>query len=73
MVYDDFKVPGTAMILPRRTNIFIPILGIHSDPDIYPNPENFDPNRFSVEQINKRHPFAYLPFGNLNFLFKPKL
>ncbi|EDW32573.1 GL10370 [Drosophila persimilis] len=37
---------------------------IHHDPEIYPQPEHFDPSRFEADQVKSRHPMAYLPFGD---------
>ncbi|KAK3599771.1 hypothetical protein CHS0354_037257 [Potamilus streckersoni] len=37
---------------------------IYNDPEIYPDPEKFIPERFSVEGRRDRHPFAFLPFGH---------
>lgn len=34
------------------------------DPDIYPEPEIFDPDRFTQENINSRNQFSFLPFGD---------
>lgn len=42
----------------------IPIWGLHMDPEFYPNPDAFDPERFSDEEKAKRPDFAYLPFGD---------
>ncbi|XP_073813632.1 cytochrome P450 6a8-like [Musca autumnalis] len=44
-------------------HIMIPVYAIHHDPEIYPQPEIFLPERFTVEERNRRHPMAYLPFG----------
>ena len=34
----------------------------HRLADLWPNPEAFDPERFSEVESNKRHKFSYLPF-----------
>lgn len=35
----------------------------YRDPQYYPDPEVFDPNRFTQEERRKRHKAVYLPFG----------
>lgn len=37
---------------------------VHHDPEIYPNPEMFDPSRFAPEQVRSRHPMSFLGFGD---------
>ncbi|XP_069676306.1 cytochrome P450 9e2-like [Periplaneta americana] len=44
-------------------NLFLPICGIHRDPKYFPDPERFDPERFSDENKHKINPSTYMPFG----------
>lgn len=53
--------------------ILIPTFGIHRDERIYEKPEKFVPERFSPEEIQKRPPFSFLPFGDGNHHIKNKL
>ncbi|KAJ0175188.1 hypothetical protein K1T71_009329 [Dendrolimus kikuchii] len=59
----DYKVPGTDVVVKKGQTVLISPRGIHKDPNLYPEPEKFDPERFSVENCANRHPCAYMPFG----------
>ncbi|XP_059061353.1 cytochrome P450 6B2-like [Achroia grisella] len=59
----DYEVPGTDIVIKKNQIVLITPRGIHYDPKYYPNPEVFDPERFSSEAIAERHPCAYMPFG----------
>lgn len=60
----DYKIPQTGTLIEKNTYVIIPVDAIHHDNDIYPNPDKFDPDRFTPESINARHQCAYLPFGD---------
>jgi cytochrome P450 family 6 len=59
----DYKIPGEDLIIEKGTSIIISILGIHYDKEYYPDPEKFDPERFTEENKKSRHHFAHIPFG----------
>ncbi|CAD0202165.1 unnamed protein product [Chrysodeixis includens] len=59
----DYKLPGTDITIEKGTIVLVSPRGIHHDEKYYPKPEVFDPERFSPEEVGKRHPCAYLPFG----------
>ncbi|KAJ4428801.1 hypothetical protein ANN_25794 [Periplaneta americana] len=43
--------------------LWIPVYAFHHDPKYFPNPEKFDPERFSDENKDNLKPYTYLPFG----------
>ncbi|XP_017777284.1 PREDICTED: cytochrome P450 9e2-like [Nicrophorus vespilloides] len=54
---------GRSYTLKIGDNITIPIIGFHRDERYFPEPDKFDPERFSDE--NRKHiiPYTYMPFG----------
>nr|AKZ17695.1 cytochrome P450 monooxygenase CYP6BQ36 [Tenebrio molitor] len=59
----DYIVPHTNIVITKGTDVAISAWGLHRDPEYYPNPEIFDPERFSEENTKARRPFTWLPFG----------
>ncbi|PSN36236.1 Cytochrome P450 6l1 [Blattella germanica] len=59
----DYTIPGTDVILEKNTPVYISLMGLHNDPEVYPDPDDYDPERFNVDNKRARHPFMYLPFG----------
>ncbi|XP_037941485.1 probable cytochrome P450 6a13 [Teleopsis dalmanni] len=60
---EDYFVPNTDYVIEKGMTVLLPVDAIHHDPDLYPNPKLFDPERFTAAEIQKRHPMAYLAFG----------
>ena len=58
---NDYEFEGIKM--KKGQVVGVPIYALHHDPDIYPNPEEFQPERFSEENKKKRDNEAYIPFG----------
>ncbi|CAH2105992.1 unnamed protein product [Euphydryas editha] len=50
-------------IVKKGDLLSIPVWCFHRDPKIFPNPEKFDPERFSEENKQNINTIAYMPFG----------
>ncbi|XP_054738216.1 cytochrome P450 6g1-like [Anastrepha obliqua] len=55
--YYDYTVPNGMAV-------YVPIFGLQRDPKYWPNPDIFDPERFSPEKKKLHKPMTYIPFGN---------
>jgi len=49
--------------IPAGTVVITYIYGLHRNPDVWEDPETFDPSRFEDDAKRQRHPAAHLPFG----------
>ena len=49
--------------MPAGSLVFIIPFVVHRRPQLWPDPEAFDPERFTAERVAARPRFAYLPFG----------
>ncbi|XP_024890989.1 cytochrome P450 4C1-like [Temnothorax curvispinosus] len=58
---EDVKLQS--YLVPAGTFVSLNIYAVHRDPNFWPNPEIFDPDRFLPEKIRNRHPYSYLPFS----------
>jgi hypothetical protein len=63
VVTQPYTIPDTSAELEKGIRVVIPVYAIHHDPCYYPEPERFDPERFSDEAKFSRPHFTYLPFG----------
>lgn len=54
--YENIKIPKGQLL-------GFSIWTIHHDANVYPNPDQFDPERFNEDNKRKRENEAFLPFG----------
>lgn len=59
----DYRVPNSDIVIEKGTTVIVPVHAIHHDPEYYPNPDTFDPERFDSEEMKKRDSMTWLGFG----------
>ncbi|KXJ79535.1 hypothetical protein RP20_CCG000570 [Aedes albopictus] len=62
-VSKDYKLPNSNVVLQQGSTLIVPVYALHHDAEYYPNPEKYDPDRFTPEEMAKRNPYCFLPFG----------
>ncbi|XP_025016164.1 cytochrome P450 3A11 [Tetranychus urticae] len=65
VAHSDYQLPGKGSpVLPKGSKAFISIYALHHNPEYYPEPYVFQPERFLPENRSKIKPFTFLPFGS---------
>ncbi|CAH2232137.1 jg20812 [Pararge aegeria aegeria] len=59
---EDYKVDDK-LTIKAGTPVYVNGIGMHYDPDYFPDPDKFDPDRFSPENEKDIKPYTYMPFG----------
>ncbi|KAM9785645.1 cytochrome P450, family 3, subfamily A, polypeptide 65 [Neosynchiropus ocellatus] len=57
------SVEINGVTVPKGCVISVPVFAIHRDPELFPEPEVYKPERFSKENKDKMDPYSFLPFG----------
>ncbi|XP_049809209.1 cytochrome P450 4C1-like [Schistocerca nitens] len=60
---EDTPLAGGRYVAPRGAYVLVALHLLHRQPDVFPDPEKFDPSRFLENGGPARSPYAYLPFG----------
>ncbi|XP_068622807.1 cytochrome P450 6k1-like [Battus philenor] len=58
----DYEIDEN-LTIPAGTPVYINANGMQTDPNYFPNPEKFDPERYLPENERNIKPFTYIPFG----------
>ncbi|XP_053617331.1 cytochrome P450 6B5-like [Plodia interpunctella] len=61
-VVEDYTLPCGAVI-GEGVRVHIPVYHLHHNPDFFPDPEEYRPERFYGEEKKNIKPYSYLPFG----------
>ncbi|CAG2054362.1 unnamed protein product [Timema podura] len=59
----SYTIPGTEVRIERGTQVIIPVYALNHDPQYFPDPERFYPDRFDPENKRSTDLLDFLPFG----------
>ncbi|XP_055984291.1 LOW QUALITY PROTEIN: cytochrome P450 3A19-like [Sorex fumeus] len=58
---EDVEING--LLIPKGTVVMMPIFVLHKDLELWTDPEEFHPERFSIQNKDNISPYVYVPFG----------
>lgn len=58
----DCVIPG-GYLVKANTPVSVNLFAMHRNPNVYPDPLRYDPERFTPEEEQKRSRFSWLPFS----------
>lgn len=60
----DLSIPDDEkIVIEKNTAVIVPVMAIHRDANYFPQPDKFNPERFSEENRGDMLPGSYMPFG----------
>ncbi|XP_047999434.1 cytochrome P450 6B6-like [Leguminivora glycinivorella] len=59
-----YTFPRLGLTIDPGVKIVIPVDALQNDEKHFDNPREFRPQRFTAEEVQKRHKYVYLPFGD---------
>lgn len=62
-VNEDVQLASEDYVIPKGATVVIGTYKIHRRPDIYPNPDKFDPDNFLPERTQNRNYYGFIPFS----------
>ncbi|KAL0964760.1 hypothetical protein UPYG_G00328520 [Umbra pygmaea] len=60
---EDMTVPGDRVV-PKGSICLLSIYGVHHNPEIWPDPDEYNPMRFDPENSKGRSSHAFIPFSS---------
>lgn len=60
----NLEVDGRIIRIEKGSQLWAPFHCYHHDPEIYPEPHKFNPERFNEENRSKINPAYFVPFGS---------
>ncbi|XP_021183775.3 cytochrome P450 6B5 [Helicoverpa armigera] len=62
-VMEDYTFPS-GLKVEKGLRIFLPLYHLHHNPEFFPDPEEYRPERFLPENKHNIRPYTYMPFGD---------
>ncbi|XP_054154796.1 cytochrome P450 3A8-like [Oppia nitens] len=59
----DYTIESIGLKIPKGMNVSFDIETLHHNPDYYPEPDCWKPDRFMPENRDRLVPYTYMPFG----------
>lgn len=61
---DRYQLPDHDAVIEEGFTVLISCFSLQRDPEYFPNPDRFDPDRFLMENWSKVWDYTYIPFGD---------
>lgn len=60
---ERYNLPNSKAFVEKGNFVMVPLMGLHYNPNVFPDPERYEPERFQESDTKYAYGFSYLPFG----------